>query len=93
MKLGPMGYLFVKKKKVPNYTNKNLHICSNIYTPYSIRLTHVEVYGVCFLADCLRSAQKWPVVGSSFGWLIYLWALDIYVSIMSLVSLVRIRRI
>ena len=65
-----MGYLFMKKKKVKN---KNLHNYSNIYTPYSIRLTHVGVEGVCFLADCLSSMQKWPLVGISFGWLIYLW--------------------
>ena len=62
-----------EQKKVQN---KNLHKYSNIYTPYSIRLTLVGVEGVCFLADCLRCTQKWPVgpvVGSSFGWLIYLW--------------------
>ena len=39
--------------------------------------------GVCFLADCLSSTQIWPVVGSSFGWLIYLWT-----SISSIWSLV-----
>jgi len=63
-----------------NVQNKNLHNYFHIYTPYSIRLTHVGVEGVCFLADCLRSTQKWPVVGSSFGWLIDL-PLDVYVSI------------
>ena len=36
------------------------------------------------LADCLSSAQKWPVVGSSFGWLIF--TLDVYDSIWSLVT-------
>ena len=39
-----------EEEKVPN---KNQHNCSNISTPYSIRLTHVGVEGVCFLADCL----------------------------------------
>ena len=62
--------LFMKKKKV---RNNNLHNCSNIYTPNSIRMKYVGVEGVCFLADCLRRTQKWPIVGSSFGWLNYLW--------------------
>ena len=62
-----MGYLFMKKKKVQN---KNLHNYSKIATPINIRLTHVGVEGVVFLADGLNSAQKWPEVGSFFGWLI-----------------------
>ena len=50
--------------------NNNLHNYSKISSPCNIRLTHVGVERVCFLADCLSSMQKWPVVGSSFGWLI-----------------------
>ena len=52
VKLGPLGYLFMKKKKVQN---KNLQNYSNIYNPYNIRLTQVGVEGetrtVYFLAD------------------------------------------
>ena len=51
-------------------------------------MTHVGVEGVCFLADCLRSMQKWPVVGSSFGWLSYV-PLDVYVSILSLLYILE----
>jgi len=50
--------------------NKNIHNYSKMSTPYTIRLTHVGEEGVSFLADCLRSTQKWPVDSSSFGWLI-----------------------
>ena len=38
--------IYEEEKKVPN---QNLHNYFNIYTPYSIRLTHVGVEGVCFL--------------------------------------------
>ena len=42
VKLGLMGYLFMKKKKVQN---KNLHNYINISTPYYTRLAQVGVEG------------------------------------------------
>jgi len=41
--------IYEKEKKGQN---KNQHNYSKISTPYNISLTHVEVEGVCFLADC-----------------------------------------
>jgi len=69
-----------KKKKVQN---KNLQNYSKIFTPYNIRLTQVGVAGGCFLAGCLSSTQKWPVVGMQLFWLVD-WTLDVYVYIWSL---------
>ena len=45
-----------------------IYIIIPIFTPpYSIRLTHVGVEGVCSLAEMASSRQL------SFGWFIYLW--------------------
>ena len=67
VKLGPIGYLFMKKK----VQNKNLHNYSYIYTPYSIRLTLPS-----------RLSKKCTKMASSrqLFWLVDL-LLDVYVSI------------
>ena len=62
----------IHEEKKSSKQESTVHNYSNISTPFSITLTHVGVEGVCFLADCLSGTQIWPVVGSSFDWLIYL---------------------
>ena len=71
VKLGPIGYLFMKKTKFKT------RIYMIISTPYHSRLTHVGVEGVCFLADCLSCTQNWPV-DSNF--LLVDLTLDIYLT-------------
>ena len=70
--------------------NKNIHNYSNISTPYCIRLTHVGVEGVCFLADCLSSwyanmASSWQLF-----WLVDL-PLDVYLFYMVFGNTVQYR--
>ena len=59
MKLGPIGYLFMKKKK--KFQTRIYIIIPNFSTPYNIRLTQVGVEEetiLSFLADCSKQNAK-----------------------------------